>query len=194
MSATRPDQDFPARRPLTVRRIRLFFWRSTLSSAAGTAWRLVPALDKQGPKDDLLRPIRRPTESQGECTMPIYEYKCDKCGKISEILQKHFDVDEAPCEACGAPAHRIMSNTSFVLKGSGWYVTDYKSNGGCSAAGGDCNGKSSHAPAKSEEATSSASAASPCAASTTDTAACASKASSGGCASCASAASSSAAS
>lgn len=74
--------------------------------------------------------------------MPIYEYKCDQCGKVSEILQRKFDVDEAPCEACGAPAHRIMSNTSFVLKGTGWYVTDYKANGGCSASGGNCNGKS----------------------------------------------------
>ncbi len=79
--------------------------------------------------------------------MPIYEYKCEKCGNVSEILQKRFDVDEAPCETCGAPAHRIMSNTSFVLKGTGWYVTDYKANGGCSASGGNCNGKSESKPA-----------------------------------------------
>ncbi|WP_300158121.1 FmdB family zinc ribbon protein [Solidesulfovibrio sp.] len=79
--------------------------------------------------------------------MPIYEYKCEKCGNVSEILQRRFDVDEAPCETCGAPAHRIMSNTSFVLKGTGWYVTDYKANGGCSASGGNCNGKSESKPA-----------------------------------------------
>jgi putative FmdB family regulatory protein len=84
--------------------------------------------------------------------MPIYEYKCDQCGKVSEILQRKFDVDEAPCEACGAPAHRIMSNTSFVLKGTGWYVTDYKANSGCSASGGNCNGKSeSQKPADSAD-------------------------------------------
>ncbi|WP_428562833.1 MAG: FmdB family zinc ribbon protein [Solidesulfovibrio sp. DCME] len=77
--------------------------------------------------------------------MPIYEYQCDKCGQISEVLQRSFDVDEAPCEACGATARRIMSNTSFVLKGTGWYVTDYKANGGCSASGGNGNGKSESA-------------------------------------------------
>ena len=95
--------------------------------------------------------------------MPIYEYKCDQCGKVSEILQRKFDVDEAPCEACGAPAHRIMSNTSFVLKGTGWYVTDYKANGGCSASGGNCNGKSeSHKPDAAADAPASAKPAASC--------------------------------
>ncbi|MEA4856352.1 MAG: FmdB family zinc ribbon protein [Solidesulfovibrio sp.] len=88
--------------------------------------------------------------------MPIYEYQCDKCGKISEVLQKSFDVDEAPCEACGATARRIMSNTSFVLKGTGWYVTDYKANGGCSASGGNGSGKSeSDKPAAAADSSSS---------------------------------------
>jgi putative FmdB family regulatory protein len=102
--------------------------------------------------------------------MPIYEYHCEKCGHEFEVLQKHFDVDEVPCETCGAAAKRMMSNTSFVLKGTGWYVTDYKSNGGCSAAGG--NGKSHHEDksAKSEAAP------------------CASAGSNGNCASCASSA------
>ena len=117
--------------------------------------------------------------------MPIYEYKCDKCGKVSEILQRKFDVDEAPCEACGAPAHRIMSNTSFVLKGTGWYVTDYKANGGCSASGGNCNGcsgASANGDSKPADgkAADAAPAATPC--------------SSGSCSSCPSAGSSTAAS
>lgn len=62
--------------------------------------------------------------------MPIYEYHCPKCGHEFEVLQKHFDVDEMPCESCGATAKRMISNTSFVLKGTGWYVTDYKKGGG----------------------------------------------------------------
>ncbi|MHC1791343.1 FmdB family zinc ribbon protein [Solidesulfovibrio sp.] len=97
--------------------------------------------------------------------MPIYEYKCSACGKEFEVLQRSFDVDEAPCEDCGAPGKRFMSNTSFVLKGTGWYVTDYKANGGCSTAGGNAggNGKSSDAPsADAAPAAAAAPAASPC--------------------------------
>ena len=109
--------------------------------------------------------------------MPIYEYKCDKCGKEFEVLQKRFDVDEAPCEACGGTGKRFMSNTSFVLKGSGWYVTDYKSNGGCSAAAGNGNGHGKPAEKKSDA----------------PAAPCAQAASGSGCASCSSAPSSSSA-
>jgi putative FmdB family regulatory protein len=109
--------------------------------------------------------------------MPIYEYKCNKCGKEFEVLQKSFDVDEAPCEACGGTGKRFMSNTSFVLKGTGWYVTDYKSNGGCSAAGGN-GGSSKPAEKSSGDAGTADATPSPC-----------SKASSA-CASCSSAASS----
>ena len=92
--------------------------------------------------------------------MPIYEYKCTKCGKEFEVLQRSFDVDEAPCEHCGAPSKRFMSNTSFVLKGTGWYVTDYKANGGCSASGNAANGSAKPADAPAAEA---AAPASPCA-------------------------------
>ena len=106
--------------------------------------------------------------------MPIYEYKCTKCGKEFEVLQRSFDVDEAPCEDCGAPGKRFMSNTSFVLKGTGWYVTDYKANGGCSASGNAANGSAKPADAPAAEA---AAPASPCA--------------SGGCSSCPSASASS---
>ena len=105
--------------------------------------------------------------------MPIYEYKCTKCGKEFEVLQRSFDVDEAPCEHCGAPGKRFMSNTSFVLKGSGWYVTDYKANGGCSASGG---GSANGASKSEDKPAADAAPASPCA--------------SGGCTSCPSAAAS----
>ncbi len=106
--------------------------------------------------------------------MPIYEYHCEKCGHEFEVLQKSFDVDEAPCEECGAPSKRMISNTSFVLKGTGWYVTDYKSNGGCSAAGG--NGASGNGKAEKSDAASTSCASAP----------------SGGCSSCAGASGSSA--
>ena len=74
--------------------------------------------------------------------MPIYEYHCEKCGHEFEVLQKHFDVDEMPCESCGAKAKRMISNTTFVLKGTGWYVTDYKKGNSTCPSGG--NGKPHH--------------------------------------------------
>jgi putative FmdB family regulatory protein len=58
--------------------------------------------------------------------MPIYEYCCDKCRAVFEEWTRHIDDDaECDCPQCGGKARRIVSHTSFVLKGSGWYVTDY---------------------------------------------------------------------
>ena len=57
--------------------------------------------------------------------MPIYEYKCEKCGKEHEVMQKMTEKPLTVCESCGGRLKKLISNTSFVLKGSGWYVTDY---------------------------------------------------------------------
>ena len=60
--------------------------------------------------------------------MPIYEYTCPKCHETFEEWVRNIDDhDEQPCPKCGSSAHRVISNTSFILKGSGWYVTDYGS-------------------------------------------------------------------
>jgi putative FmdB family regulatory protein len=67
--------------------------------------------------------------------MPIYEYQCDECGHLFEEMKKRTDPEPAECPQCGAPKpRRAISRTGFKLKGNGWYVTDYKSNGGSSAA------------------------------------------------------------
>lgn len=59
--------------------------------------------------------------------MPIYEYRCEACGAPKEAIQKMSDAPLTKCEVCGADAlQRVMSRTSFVLKGGGWYATDYK--------------------------------------------------------------------
>lgn len=59
--------------------------------------------------------------------MPIYEYRCEACGAPKEAIQKMSDAPLKTCEVCGADAlQRVMSRTSFVLKGGGWYATDYK--------------------------------------------------------------------
>jgi len=57
--------------------------------------------------------------------MPIYEYKCQKCNTKVEKLQKMSDKPLTRCAACGGKLEKQWSNTSFQLKGSGWYVTDY---------------------------------------------------------------------
>lgn len=61
--------------------------------------------------------------------MPIYEYECKKCGTVAEVIQKISDPPLKKCESngCKGKMRRLVSNTSFVLKGSGWYVTDYPS-------------------------------------------------------------------
>lgn len=57
--------------------------------------------------------------------MPIYEYRCQECQQIFEQWQKDFNDQDKSCPVCGGKSNRLISNTSFVLKGSGWYVTDY---------------------------------------------------------------------
>jgi putative FmdB family regulatory protein len=58
--------------------------------------------------------------------MPLYEYKCDTCEKIFEEMQKFSDPALTACPTCNSPVQKLMSMTSFALKGSGWYTTDYK--------------------------------------------------------------------
>jgi putative FmdB family regulatory protein len=57
--------------------------------------------------------------------MPIYEYECTECGKIEETLQKFSDKPLKKCRHCSGKLNKIVSHSSFQLKGTGWYVTDY---------------------------------------------------------------------
>jgi len=59
--------------------------------------------------------------------MPIYEYKCVDCNEQFEVMQRITDDPLSTCEHCGGELKRLITSTSFVLKGSGWYVTDYPS-------------------------------------------------------------------
>lgn len=60
--------------------------------------------------------------------MPIYEYQCHACGDITEEMQKFSETPLTDCPSCGAVGklHKLISQTSFVLKGTGWYETDFK--------------------------------------------------------------------
>ena len=57
--------------------------------------------------------------------MPIYEYRCAKCGKVFEVLQRFSDTPLKTHEDCGGEVEKLISHSAFQLKGSGWYQTDY---------------------------------------------------------------------
>ncbi len=57
--------------------------------------------------------------------MPIYEYKCSKCGEVFEAFQKISDEPLSRCKFCGGKVEKLISHSSFQLKGAGWYLTDY---------------------------------------------------------------------
>ena len=57
--------------------------------------------------------------------MPIYEYECESCGRVEEIFQKISDRPLQKCGHCSGRLHKLISQSSFHLKGTGWYVTDY---------------------------------------------------------------------
>jgi putative FmdB family regulatory protein len=61
--------------------------------------------------------------------MPIYEYACSKCGKLNEVLQKVNDPTPERCDGCGANGtlRKVVSRSSFVLRGGGWYSDLYSS-------------------------------------------------------------------
>ncbi|MBU2521208.1 MAG: zinc ribbon domain-containing protein [Proteobacteria bacterium] len=59
--------------------------------------------------------------------MPIYEYECMKCGEIKEAIQKFSDKSLTKCKHCSGKLQKLVSQSSFHLKGTGWYVTDYAS-------------------------------------------------------------------
>ena len=74
--------------------------------------------------------------------MPIYEYSCQKCG-IVEVTQRITEKALAKCPACKSKVKKLISNTSFQLKGTGWYVTDYARKGQNGESKSDDGSKSS---------------------------------------------------
>lgn len=72
--------------------------------------------------------------------MPIYEYECTKCGHQTELWQRITETATPKCEVCKSRMRRLISQSAFHLKGTGWYVTDYASNrapGGEKSSTGD---------------------------------------------------------
>ncbi|NBO39055.1 zinc ribbon domain-containing protein [bacterium] len=91
--------------------------------------------------------------------MPIYEFKCTNtsCNNVEEHLLRHSDPLPAACEKCASPLEKLVSQTSFALKGSGWYVTDYKGgNPGAASTTAAAPAAASDANSESKPASSSA--------------------------------------
>ena len=84
--------------------------------------------------------------------MPIYAYRCASCGHAKDVLQKLSDAPLSTCPACGAEAfQKQITAAGFQLKGSGWYVTDFKGGSGGSSATATSAGAAA-APAAAETA------------------------------------------
>jgi putative FmdB family regulatory protein len=79
--------------------------------------------------------------SVGNRIMPIYAYRCESCGFGKDVLQKMSDPQLTQCPECGKDSFRKqVTAAGFQLKGSGWYVTDFRGgNGGTSAPAGGSN-------------------------------------------------------
>ncbi len=61
--------------------------------------------------------------------MPIYEYECSRCNKVIEAWQSFSDSPLAECPECAGPLKKLISMSSFQLKGGGWYADGYASRG-----------------------------------------------------------------
>ena len=85
--------------------------------------------------------------------MPIYEYACPKCGEF-EVTQRITEQPLKKCPTCKSKVRKLISNTSFQLKGSGWYATDYAGKKAAKEAGKD-EGKSASGDSSATESKSS---------------------------------------
>ena len=86
--------------------------------------------------------------------MPVYEYECVKCGNQTEVLQKISDPPITKCRLCNGRMKKLVSQSTFHLKGTGWYVTDYASKtGGHDGKSGSGDNNTTKEPAKEAKGT-----------------------------------------
>ncbi|KVU06691.1 FmdB family zinc ribbon protein [Burkholderia ubonensis] len=90
--------------------------------------------------------------------MPIYAYRCEACGFAKDVLQKMSDAPLSQCPECGKDAFRKqLTAAGFQLKGSGWYVTDFRGGSGGTSAPAAASGSGDAAPAAAAPAPASGS-------------------------------------
>lgn len=86
--------------------------------------------------------------------MPLYEYRCRKCGVVMEKIQKFSDSPLVKCGKCGGRLEKLVSASAIQFKGSGWYITDYprkSSEGSSKADGGSSHGDSASSESKKDK-------------------------------------------
>jgi putative FmdB family regulatory protein len=85
--------------------------------------------------------------------VPIYEYQCTKCGEIFEAFQKITDEPLSQCKFCNAKVEKLFSQSTFQLKGSGWYLTDYARKNSSSSGDKPKTTDASNKPAETKTST-----------------------------------------
>jgi putative FmdB family regulatory protein len=84
--------------------------------------------------------------------MPIYAYKCASCGHAKDVLQKISDAPLTVCPACGAESFaKQLTAAGFQLKGSGWYVTDFRGGSNNSSSASSSGDKADAKPASTTD-------------------------------------------
>ncbi|HLH04913.1 MAG TPA: FmdB family zinc ribbon protein [Bryobacteraceae bacterium] len=89
--------------------------------------------------------------------MPLYEYRCEKCGDLFEVRQKFSDEPLTTHEKCGGPVHRLLSAPALQFKGSGWYITDYAKSGSNGSTKADSSSADKPASGEKKDAPAAAS-------------------------------------
>ena len=85
--------------------------------------------------------------------MPLYEYRCKKCGHKFEKIQKFSDPLVKKCPECGGSVEQLISSPAVQFKGSGWYVTDYARKGAASSEAAASDGAKEGASVKATDKT-----------------------------------------
>ena len=82
--------------------------------------------------------------------MPLYDYRCHKCGETFEVRQSFSDAPLETHEGCGGTVERLISLPALQFKGTGWYVTDYGRGGSKPSGGNGSPNSPASTPAKTE--------------------------------------------
>jgi len=101
--------------------------------------------------------------------MPLYEYRCHKCGNVFEVIQKFSDTPLATHAECGGEVERLISASAFQFKGSGFYITDYAKGNKSASAPKSGDGSKSESGKSSDSSSSSSDGGSPASTTTSTT-------------------------